>query len=54
MLKNVSHESSVLRPVYQKLLLESVLAVLNGLEQRQIQRGAKWDMPPQFCTPFYA
>jgi hypothetical protein len=31
MLKNVSHEGPVLSPVCQKLLLQSVLSVLNSL-----------------------
>jgi hypothetical protein len=34
MLKNVSHEGPVLHPFCQKLLLKSVLVVLNGLEHR--------------------
>jgi hypothetical protein len=32
MLKNVSHEFLVLSPVCQKLLLQSVLSILNSLK----------------------
>jgi hypothetical protein len=34
MLKYVSHEGSVLSPICQKLLLQSVLSVLNSLKHR--------------------
>jgi hypothetical protein len=33
MLKNVNHEGPVLSPICQKLLLQSVLSVLNSLKQ---------------------
>jgi hypothetical protein len=39
MLKNVSHEGPVLSPVYQKLLLQSVLSVLNHLKHREHPLG---------------
>jgi hypothetical protein len=35
MLKNVSHEGLMLHHVSQKLMLEGVLAVLNGMEHRE-------------------
>jgi hypothetical protein len=35
MLKNMSHEGPVLSPICQKLLLQSVLSVLNSLEERK-------------------
>jgi hypothetical protein len=39
MLKNVSHEGPVLSPVCQKLLLQSVLSVLNRLKHREHPLG---------------
>jgi hypothetical protein len=39
MLKNVSHEGLVLSPVYQKLLLQSVLSILNHLKHREHPLG---------------
>jgi hypothetical protein len=39
MLKHESHEGPVLSPVYQKLLLESILSVLNGLKHREYSLG---------------
>jgi hypothetical protein len=39
MLKKVSHEGPVLSPVYQKLLLQSVLTVLNRLKHREHPLG---------------
>jgi hypothetical protein len=35
MLKHESHEGTVLIPVYQKLLLQSILSVLNSLKHRE-------------------
>ena len=39
MLKNVSHEGPVLSPICQKLLLQSVLPVLNSLKEREHPLG---------------
>jgi hypothetical protein len=39
MLKNVSHEGPVLSPMCQKLLLQSVLSVLNCLKHREHPLG---------------
>jgi hypothetical protein len=39
MLKNVSHEGPVLNPICQKLLLQSVLSVLNCLKHREHPLG---------------
>jgi hypothetical protein len=35
MLKNMSHEGPVLSPICQKLLLQSVLPILNSLKERE-------------------
>jgi hypothetical protein len=39
MLKNVSHEGPVLNPVCQKLLLQSVMSVLNSLKHGKHSLG---------------
>jgi hypothetical protein len=38
-LKNVSHEGPLLRPICQELLLESVIAVLGSLKHREHPLG---------------